>query len=49
LGRDKTNLRVEFYKLVEELSDMPWHDFDKWNKRLKIGPKIKCPHEQYKT
>ncbi|MBW2166652.1 MAG: hypothetical protein JRG74_11345 [Deltaproteobacteria bacterium] len=24
---------LDVYKLAEELSDMVWHDFDKWNKR----------------
>jgi len=23
------------YKLAEELSDMIWHDFDKWNKKVR--------------
>jgi hypothetical protein len=23
---------LNVYKLAEELSDMVWHDFDKWNK-----------------
>jgi len=25
---------LDVYKLAEELSDMVWHDFDKWNKRV---------------
>ena len=24
----------DVYKLAEELSDMVWHDFDKWNKKV---------------
>ncbi|MBA7696779.1 hypothetical protein ES703_105430 [subsurface metagenome] len=25
---------LDVYKLAEELSDMVWHDFDKWNKKV---------------
>ena len=25
---------LDVYKLAEELSDMVWHDFDKWNKKF---------------
>ena len=25
---------MNVYKLAEELSDMIWHDFDKWNKKV---------------
>jgi len=25
---------LDVYKLAEELSDMIWHDFDKWNKKV---------------
>ena len=25
---------LDIYKLVEALSDMVWHDFDKWNKKV---------------
>ncbi len=25
---------LDVYKLAEELSDMIWHDFDKWNKKI---------------
>ncbi|MBW1836180.1 MAG: four helix bundle protein [Deltaproteobacteria bacterium] len=25
---------MDVYKLVEELADMVWHDFDKWNKKV---------------
>ena len=25
---------MDVYKLAEELSDMVWHDFDKWNKKV---------------
>jgi hypothetical protein len=24
---------LDVYKLAEELSDMVWHDFDKWNNK----------------
>jgi hypothetical protein len=33
---------LDVYKLAEELSDMVWHDFDKWNK-------IECIHQEYKS
>jgi len=26
---------LDVYKLAEALSDMVWHDFDKWNKSMK--------------
>jgi hypothetical protein len=25
---------LDVYKLAEELADMVWHDFDKWNKKV---------------
>ena len=25
---------LDVYKLAEELSDMVWHDFDKWNQKV---------------
>ena len=25
---------LDVYKLAEALSDMVWHDFDKWNKKV---------------
>ena len=25
---------LDVYKLAEELSDMVWHDFDNWNKKV---------------
>ena len=25
---------MDVYKLAEELSDMVWHDFDRWNKKV---------------
>jgi len=25
---------LDVYKLVEELLDMVWYDFDKWNKKV---------------
>jgi len=25
---------LEVYKLAEELSDLVWYDFDKWNKKV---------------
>jgi len=25
---------LDVYKPAEELSDMVWHDFDKWNKKI---------------
>jgi len=32
---------LDVYKPAEALSEMVWHDFDKWNK-------IECIHQQYK-
>ncbi|MBW2741112.1 MAG: hypothetical protein JRE64_20230 [Deltaproteobacteria bacterium] len=26
---------LDVYKLAEALSDMVWHDFDKWNKKVR--------------
>jgi hypothetical protein len=31
-GEVKRVYELDVYKLAEELSDMVWHDFDKWNK-----------------
>jgi hypothetical protein len=28
---------LDVYKLAEELSDMVWHDFDKWNKKGRLS------------
>ncbi|MBC8400602.1 MAG: four helix bundle protein [Candidatus Marinimicrobia bacterium] len=25
---------LEVYQLAEELSDLVWHDFDRWNKKV---------------
>ena len=30
----KRAYELDVYKLAEELSDMVWHDFDKWNKKV---------------
>jgi len=27
---------LDVYKLAEELSDMVWQDFDKWNKKVHL-------------
>ena len=37
IGNQKKMKRVyelEVYKLAEELSDLVWYDFDKWNKKI---------------
>ena len=36
---------LDVYKLAEELSDMVWDDFDKWNKKVQntVG------YQQYKS
>jgi len=33
---------LDVYKLAEELSDMVWHGFDKWNKKVQntVGYRI---------
>ena len=33
-GEMKRVYELDVYKLAEELSDMVWHDFDKWNKKV---------------
>ena len=33
LGRKRV-YELDVYKLAEELSDIVWHDFDKWNKKV---------------
>jgi len=30
----KRGYELDVYKLAEALSDMVWHDFDKWNKKV---------------
>jgi hypothetical protein len=30
----KRAYELDVYKPAEELSDMVWHDFDKWNKKV---------------
>ena len=34
LGEMKRVYELDVYKLAEALSDMVWHDFDKWNKKV---------------
>jgi hypothetical protein len=34
LGEIKRVYELDVYKLAEELSDMVWYDFDKWNKKV---------------
>jgi hypothetical protein len=29
---------LDVYKLAEELSDMVWQDFDRWNKKFQTCP-----------
>ncbi len=36
---------LDVYKLAEALSDMVWHDFDKWNKKVQA----KFPISIYKS
>ncbi|MBW1836319.1 MAG: hypothetical protein JRI99_05055 [Deltaproteobacteria bacterium] len=33
---------LDVYKLAEKLSDIVWHDFDKWNKKVQntVGHQI---------
>ena len=45
----KLFFELDVYKLVEELSDMMWHDFDKWNKSWKAQPKIENAYQQHKS
>jgi len=33
LGEMKQVYELDVYKLPEALTDMVWHDFDKWNKK----------------
>ncbi|MEA2102951.1 MAG: hypothetical protein U9P80_10345 [Thermodesulfobacteriota bacterium] len=33
-GERKRVYELDVYKLAEALSDMVWHDFDKWNKKV---------------
>ncbi|MEA2101193.1 MAG: hypothetical protein U9P80_01295, partial [Thermodesulfobacteriota bacterium] len=33
-GEMKRVYELDVYKLAEALSDMVWHDFDKWNKKV---------------
>jgi len=33
-GEMKRVYELDVYKLAEELSDMVWYDFDKWNKKI---------------
>jgi len=35
LGEMKRVYELDVYKLAEELSDMVWHDFNKWNKKVR--------------
>jgi hypothetical protein len=34
-GKIKRVYGLDVYKLAEELSDMVWHDFNKWNKKFR--------------
>jgi hypothetical protein len=34
LGEMKRVYELDVYKLAEALTDMVWHDFDKWNKKV---------------
>jgi len=45
---------LEVYKLSEELSDLVWYDFDKWNKKVqnsnwKTWSKVECVYQQHKN
>jgi hypothetical protein len=34
LGEMKRVYELDVYKLAEALTDMVWHDFNKWNKKV---------------
>ncbi len=34
MGEMKRVYELDVYKLAEELPDMVWYDFDKWNKKV---------------
>jgi len=42
---------LDVYKLAEALSDMVWHDFDKWNKKVQntVGYQIIRSSEETKS
>ena len=35
MGEMKRVYELDVYKLAEALSDMVWHDLDKWNKKVR--------------
>ncbi|MDO9567677.1 MAG: hypothetical protein Q7J15_13205 [Candidatus Desulfaltia sp.] len=44
-GEMKRGYELDVYKLAGALSDMVWHDFDKWNK--KVQAKFPIPIVQF--
>ena len=36
MGKMKRVYELDVYKLAEELSDMIWYDFEKWNKKQSL-------------